>query len=116
MSNNLIKNMKTTHGAQRGIVRTIIIIVIALLALSYYGFNLRSTVEAPLTQSNFSYVWSGVTYTWNTYLKNPATYLFNFFVTNIWNPSIGDIQRINNGQLPNIELKGPQANPAPITQ
>ena len=104
--------MKTTN---RGIVSTIVIIVIALLVLSYYGFNIRNTVESPTTQSNFSYVWGGVEYTWDTYLKVPATYLYNFFITNIWNPSLADIQKINNGQLPSIEQQAPAYPTPPAT-
>ncbi len=88
---------------QRGIVTIVVIAVVALLILSYYGFNLRATVESPTTQSNFSYVWNGVTYTWGTYLQRPASYFYNLFVTDIWNPSIADIEQINMGQLPSSE-------------
>ena len=109
-------NGSSQSAGTRGIVSTIVIIVIALLVLSYYGFNLRSTVESPATQSNFSYAWSGVVHVWDTYLKNPATYFYNFFVTNIWNPSLEDIKRINNGQLPSIEQKGPALPTAPTTR
>ena len=115
--------MKKVHNAagarmsgQRGIVKIIIIVVIALLVLSYYGFNLRSTVESPTTQSNFSYAWNGVVYTWDTYLKAPATYLWNIFINDIWNPSLADIHKINNGQLPSIETHAPTYPSAPATQ
>jgi hypothetical protein len=107
--------MKINNG-NRGIVRTIIIIVIALLVLSYYGFNLRTTVESPTTQSNFSYVWNATVSVWNTYLKAPATEAYNLFINLIWKPSLADIKRINSGQLPVSEQHYPQLPDAPITQ
>jgi hypothetical protein len=103
------------HKTQRGIVTTIIIIVIALLVLSYYGFNLRSTVESPTTQSNFSYAWGGVVYTWDTYLKAPATYLWNIFVDDIWNPAIASINKIQNEQQPTGGTTLPPLPNAPVT-
>ena len=99
---------------QKGIVRTIIIIVIALLIVSYFGINIRDVVNSPTSQSNISYVWGGVTYVWNNYLKIPVTEAYNGFMTYIWNPSIADIQRINNGQLPVGEQnQNPGAYPTP---
>ncbi len=107
--------MKKNNG-NRGIVTVIVVIVIALLALSYYGFDLRKTVQAPVTQSNFSYAWSSVTYVWGTYLKQPATEAYTLFVNLIWNPSLADIKRINSGQLPVSEQNYPQFQYAPATQ
>lgn len=102
---------------QQGIVKTIIILIIALLILSYYGFNLRSTVESPTTQNNFSYAWGGVVYVWDTYLAKPATYFYNLFVNDIWDPSIRDIESINAHQTPSAEQNLPQQYPgAPTVQ
>jgi hypothetical protein len=105
--------MKIPQARERGIVTTIIVIVVALLVLSYYGFNLRSTVESPTTQSNFSYAWNGVEYVWDTYLKTPATYLYTTFINDIWNPSLQDIQKINDNQLPSGEQNPPVGLPNP---
>jgi hypothetical protein len=101
---------------QRGIVRTIIIVVIALLVISYYGINIQQVANSPTAQSNFSYVWNGVTYVWNTFLKVPAEEGYNFFITYIWTPSLNDIQRIDNNQLPSSEQKinnNPNLYPTP---
>jgi hypothetical protein len=99
---------------QRGIVRTIIIIVIALLVISYFGINLQQVATSPTSESNFSYVWNGVVYVWDTYLKTPATEAYNFFITYIWDPAIADIERIDAGQLPEGEQnQNPAAYPTP---
>lgn len=99
---------------QRGIVRTIIIIVIALLVISYFGINLRQVATSPTSESNFSYVWGGVVYVWDNYLEVPVTDAYHFFITYIWDPSIADIERINAGQLPSGEQnQNPAEYPTP---
>ena len=77
-----------------GLIKTIIIIVIALLIISYLGINLRSIVNSPTTQSNFSYVWNGIVYIWQTYLQAPATVVWNFFLTYIWDPAIRNLEHL----------------------
>jgi len=99
---------------QRGIVRTIIIIVIALLVVSYFGINIRQVATSPTSQSNFSYVWGGITFVWDNYLRTPATDAYDFFITYVWDPSIADIKRIDSGQLPAGEQNvNPSAYPTP---
>ncbi len=99
---------------QRGIVRTVILIIIALLVVSYFGINLRQLATSPTSESNFSYVWGSVTYVWDTYLKTPATEVYDLFITYIWDPSIADIQRIDSGQLPAGEQnQNPAEYPTP---
>lgn len=65
------------RDVQQGIVKAIIVVVIALLILSYYGFDLRKTVESPTTQSNFSYVTSTISSVWHNYLERPAKFIWN---------------------------------------
>jgi hypothetical protein len=104
---------KQDYKKDRGIVMIVIIIVIALLILSYYGFNLRQTIQSPTTQDNFSYAWGGVTYVWDNYLQTPVDYFYNFFVNDIWKPSIIDIENINANRLPNAENNIPDQYPTP---
>ena len=84
---------KNNH--KRGIVGMIVILVIALLVLSYFGFNLRQTVDSPTTQSNFSYVWSSIVYIWQTYLQTPARALYEIFIQFIWTPIINHLMHLN---------------------
>jgi hypothetical protein len=113
-----MKNFQRSRSqGNRGIVMIVIILVIALLILSYYGFNLRQTIQSPTTESNFSYAWSGVTYVWDNYLGTPVSYIYNFFVNDIWKPSLIDIENINANRLPNAENNIPNQYPTPpLTQ
>lgn len=85
-------------STQTGLVKTIIVIIVALLILSYFGFNLRSLINSPTTQDNFSYVKNFTVKVWNNYLKRPATYLWNdIFIKLIWKPAIHALENINSG-------------------
>lgn len=50
---------------ERGFVKTIVIIVVALLVISYFGLNLRQIISSPTTQDNFGYVWSQIVRVWD---------------------------------------------------
>ncbi len=84
--------MKLRTPTNRGLVKMIIVIVIALLILSYFGFNLRNIANSPTTQDNFSYVWGLIVHVWNDYLKTPAVFIWNIFINYIWNPAINNLQ------------------------
>lgn len=69
----MVKNKNT----ERGFIKAVIMIVVILLIISYFGINLRSTVNSPTTQENFSYVINGTIHVWDSYLKKPASYVWN---------------------------------------
>lgn len=97
------------RNPQQGIVKTIILIVIALLFLSYLGFDLRRAAEDPKTRSNFSYAIGFATTTWNTYLARPASYLWNdVFIDLIWTTAIDNLENIRDGKSTSIEHEGPK--------
>jgi hypothetical protein len=98
----------------RGFIKWVIIIVIALLVLSYYGFSLRTLVESPTTQDNFGYVATTTVTFWNKYLEKPAGYLWNdVFINLIWDPAIDNLTKIKNGQPTNIQSSAPTLPAAP---
>lgn len=60
---------------QQGLINWIILIVIALIILGYYGIDVKKIIEKPETQENISYVTKKVIYTWENYLKAPTKYI-----------------------------------------
>ncbi len=108
-------NGLTNVPKNRGIVGIVVILVIALLVLSYYGISIRQTVNSPTGKDNFSYVGGGIVYVWDTYIGPPATYLWNIFVNDFFKPSLADFQNINAARLPNAEYNLPNNYPpAPL--
>ena len=103
-----------THTNQnRGIVKLIILIVVALLVLSYFGISLRALVNNPVTQDNISYTASTTVTVWDAYLKKPATYLWNeIFLALIWGPAINNLKNLRDNQPTTIQQDAPVV-PAP---
>ncbi len=82
-------------------IKWIVILIILILVLSYFGISIQSVVNSPAGQSNFSYVWNGATYVWNTYLSGPANYLWNNLGSSLWNAFQQGVQNIKvNQSLP----------------
>ena len=99
--------MKKT-AQNRGIVKLIILIVVALLVLSYFGINLRALVNSPTTQDNISYTSTGAVTVWDTYLRVPATYLWkDIFINLIWDPAIHNLQNLRDNQPSTIQTSAP---------
>lgn len=85
----------------------IIIIIIAIIALSYFGVSLRSLFDNDLFKNNIGYVWRGVVYTWDNFLAGPAEYLWNdVFIELIWEPAIDALTKIKNGESPDMIENG----------
>lgn len=79
-------------------IRNILIIVIILLVVSYFGVNVREVATSPTTQQNFSYVTSVVIDVWNNYLKEPVMFIWNeIFVKLIWETAMANLR--NGGPL-----------------
>ena len=99
----------------RGFIKWVIIIVVALLILSYYGFSLRDLANSPTTQDNFGYVATTTVSFWDKYLQQPATYLYeDVFINLIWTPAIDNLTMIKNSQPTNVQTNSPQL-PNPVS-
>lgn len=84
-------------------IKYIILALILIIVLSFFGYDLRAIVEAPLTQSNLHYAWSGVVIGWD-YVKGPITYLYNnVFIGILWQAFLHNLARINAGAPTELE-------------
>jgi len=94
---------------KRGLIKWIIIILIAVIILSYFGFDLRAIIESDATQGNLGYLWGlGVT-VWNSYLSQPILYFWhNIFIDLLWNSFIDNMERIRDGEPTTIEELAPK--------
>ncbi len=64
----------------RGFIKWIIIIVIALIILGYYGFDVRHAVESPTTQDNLNYFKDLLIKLWENILKMPALFIWDHVI------------------------------------
>ena len=70
----------TKKRSERGLIKMIILIVIALIILGYFGYNLRSIISSPTVHDNLAYVWDLIVQFWNNCLKGPAQYIFDLIL------------------------------------
>ena len=68
---------------KQGLITTIIVIVIALIILGYFGFNIKSIISGPTVQSNLNNTWDFVMKIWNNYLAGPVIYIWDKFVVGV---------------------------------
>ncbi|MFA6432381.1 MAG: hypothetical protein WCV82_00985 [Candidatus Paceibacterota bacterium] len=94
--------MKNRPAGDRGLIKIILIIIIGLLVLSYFGINLRQLVNTPTNKDNVSYVASTTITVWDSYLKVPASYAWRIFIDLIWTPAIDNLEAMKEGQPTNI--------------
>ena len=63
--------------SKRGFIGIIVLIVIAILLLSYLGFDLKKIFNSPAVKNNFLYVWGIIKTIWNDYLSAPWKFIWN---------------------------------------
>jgi hypothetical protein len=73
-------NGKLTRG---GFIKAIVIIVVALIVLGYFGYNLQDIVKSPTVQGNLNYAWGLVRAVWNNYLAVPFDFIWNRIIIGI---------------------------------
>lgn len=83
---------------QEGLIKLIILIIIAIFVLSFFGISIRSLIEGESFQENFNYVLNVVKSVWQKYLAESAKYLWNdIFIDLIWNSFIENLEKIKGG-------------------
>ena len=94
---------------KRGLVKWIVIILIAVIVLSFFGFNLRSIIESDLTQNNLGYLWGLGVIVWDDYLSQPILYFWhNIFINLLWDSFVDNMERIKVGEPTTIEELAPK--------
>ena len=57
----------TDRTPKKGLIRTLLLIVIGIVVISVLGFDIRAAVEDPQTQANFTYLGELAEGIWETY-------------------------------------------------
>lgn len=102
-------NTTITQRGERGLIRWILLIIIALVLASYFfDFSVKEAVEDEQTQSNFSYIQTNLTELWNEHLKSTADYLWNnVFIDLIWESFVDNMERLKDGENTVFEDSSP---------
>jgi ABC-type antimicrobial peptide transport system permease subunit len=95
-------------------IRTILLVILAILVLSFFSFDIETFIESPQTQSNLNYVWGGVTYVWTEYLEGPFNYLwYDVFIDLLWDAFINNLLSIEAGEGNSLQQLGENLSPYP---
>ena len=68
---------------KQGLIKTIIVIVIALFILGYFGFNVGDIINGQTVQSNLHTAWNFISNIWTHYLSVPFTFFWDKIVLGI---------------------------------
>ncbi|MFA5763941.1 MAG: hypothetical protein WC915_03950 [archaeon] len=77
--------MKTNQG----FIQTILIIVIVLVILGYFGFNIESILQSSTVKTNLAWLWDILVTIWS-YVSVPILYLWNLAVS-LWNAGLANL-------------------------
>ena len=71
-----INKMILYKNTNRGLVRTIVIVLIALVILSYFGLNLRSIINSEAFQDNWDFLTGFLANIWSNYIKPAVIFVW----------------------------------------
>ncbi|MBU6370525.1 MAG: hypothetical protein KGH93_01900 [Patescibacteria group bacterium] len=71
--------MKYNRG---GLIMDIIIVVVILIVLGYFGININNVIHSPTVQSNLGWFGQVLTTIWG-WISGPITWLWNTFVVGV---------------------------------
>jgi hypothetical protein len=83
-------------------IKNLVIVVLIIVILGMRGVSIQhDIVENPGVQENTSYVATGATNFWNTYLSGPAHFIWQRVIVDIlWEGFRTNMERLRNGQSP----------------
>ncbi len=85
--------MKKFKNRQGGLVKLIILVIIAIAVLSYYGVDIKEFVTSPQVQKNFGYVGNFIKGIWSDYLASPAGKVWDLWQGYVWTPLINILNK-----------------------
>ena len=94
---------------KKGFIGKLILILVAIfLIASYFNIDIKSVVESPATQKNWSYVSAIGKTVWKGYLEKPTQYLWNNilsgFIKDSFAQSLKNLKAIKDGEFKNVNL------------
>lgn len=67
-----------------GFIKIIILVAIGLIALGYFGLNIREILDMPVVRENLAYFWELLKTLWTDYLRTPALWLWEHVFRIFW--------------------------------
>ena len=101
----------------KGFLKIILIVMIAIFVLGYFNIDLKKEVEKPINQQNAAYVQDVSETVWTKYLEKPVKYFWNnIFINLLWKTFVSNFERMRDGKPTDFELNAPYINMRPVAQ
>lgn len=65
------------NNQNRGIIRTIVIVIIGIILLSYFGIDLEQVSKSDLLKKNLAFTWDTTKNLATNYIYNPISHIFS---------------------------------------
>ena len=78
-----------------GLVKQVLIFLVILLVLAYFGLNLRNIVNSPTFQDNWAFIKSAAVWLWDNALKYPVTFAWNIVIRPLLNKALENPPNLN---------------------
>ena len=95
--------MKNNYkNKQGGLIKMIILIIIAIAVLSYFRIDIKEFFTSPMFKTNMGYIGNFLKDLWSNYLAEPAHKLWEVWVDHIWGPFMDMLKREDHAKIPTI--------------
>ena len=65
------------HNTKGGFVKAVIFVLVALIVLGYFGYNIADIINKPVVQGNLEWAWNLTKNVWNGFIEKPAIFVWN---------------------------------------
>ncbi len=72
-----MKGKRGLPNRQTGFIKAILIIVIALIVLGFFGYNLREIMDSPTVRDNLVFMWELVVKIWHNFILVPILWVWD---------------------------------------
>ncbi len=92
----------------KGLVGILVIIILAIISLSYFNIDLEKELQKPETKQGIEYASKEGTTFWKTYLEKPLTDAWNkIIVGGLWDEFMKSVNETSLPPMPTIEAPEP---------
>lgn len=87
-------------NSREGFIRIILLIVIGLIVLGFFGINLKDVLASPVVKENLSYAWDLAKELWDTWLRTPVMWVWDHILRFFWDLFWEGLEGLRNGDGP----------------
>lgn len=85
---------------QQGLIRFLILLVIAVIVLSIVGVSLDEVFENKLVRSNFGFIFKWSRYIYDRFLEKPISITIRLWKDLVWDTFLQTIDNLRQGRNP----------------